>query len=66
MAEKYTNWPRNIPNGCKVEQVATKYANIFHCKIYPNWDLWFENMPSGNPALFQELEWQVIKFVDLN
>jgi hypothetical protein len=20
-------------------------------KIYPNWDFWFENMPSGNPAL---------------
>jgi hypothetical protein len=19
-------------------------------KIYPNWDFWFENMPSGNPA----------------
>jgi hypothetical protein len=20
-------------------------------KIYPNWDVWFENIPSGNPAL---------------
>jgi dihydrofolate reductase len=19
-----------------------------HCKIYPNWDFWFENIPSGN------------------
>jgi hypothetical protein len=19
-------------------------------KIYPNWDFWFENIPSGNPA----------------
>jgi hypothetical protein len=19
-------------------------------KIYPNWDFWFENKPSGNPA----------------
>jgi hypothetical protein len=23
-------------------------------KIYPNWDFWFENKPSGNPALFLE------------
>jgi hypothetical protein len=22
-----------------------------HSKIYPNWDFWFENKPSGNPAL---------------
>jgi hypothetical protein len=27
--------------------MATKYTNIF--KIYPNWEFWFENMPSGNP-----------------
>jgi hypothetical protein len=20
-------------------------------KIYPNWDFWFENIPSGNPAV---------------
>jgi hypothetical protein len=29
------------------------YNNIFHSKalqIYPNWDFWFEKMPSGNPA----------------
>jgi hypothetical protein len=37
-----------------MNQVAIKYTNIFHCKtpkIYPNWVFWFENMPSGNPAL---------------
>jgi hypothetical protein len=29
-----------------------KYINIFQSKftIYPNWDFWFENKPSGNPA----------------
>jgi hypothetical protein len=21
-----------------------------HSKIYPNWDFWFENKPSGNPV----------------
>jgi hypothetical protein len=20
------------------------------CKMFPNWDFWFENKPSGNPA----------------
>jgi hypothetical protein len=31
-----------------------KYANTSiarSTKIYPNWDFWFENIPSGNPAL---------------
>jgi hypothetical protein len=32
----------------------TKYINIYfnlrHTKIYPNWDFWFENKPSGNPV----------------
>jgi hypothetical protein len=29
------------------------YTSIFHSKaskIYPNWDFWFENKPSDNPA----------------
>jgi hypothetical protein len=35
--------------------MVLKYSNIVHYKtlhtykIYPNWDFWFENMPSGNP-----------------
>jgi hypothetical protein len=31
-----------------------KYTKIFSArpsKIYPNWDFWFENKPSGNSAL---------------
>jgi hypothetical protein len=34
--------------------MVTKYNNFFHSKalqIYPNWYFWFENKPSGNPAL---------------
>jgi hypothetical protein len=42
---KYTKWPQNIPNGHKIYIIARP------SKIYPNWDFWFENMPSGNPAL---------------
>jgi hypothetical protein len=39
-----------LPNGHKIYQNDRK---IFHSKvlqIYPNWDFWFENKPSGNPA----------------
>jgi hypothetical protein len=34
--------------------MAVQYTNIFHSKvpkIYPYCDFWFENKPSGNPAL---------------
>jgi hypothetical protein len=33
--------------------MAIKYINIFQYKaytIYPNWDFWFENKPSGKPV----------------
>jgi hypothetical protein len=33
--------------------MSIKYINISKprpSKIYPNWDFWFENKPSGNPA----------------
>jgi hypothetical protein len=54
MATKYTKWPQNIPNGHKIYQMATKYIKYTIArpsKFYPNWDFWFENMPSGNPGL---------------
>jgi hypothetical protein len=41
MAGKLTKWPQNMP----ITSIARP------SKIYPNWDFWFENMPSGNPAL---------------
>jgi hypothetical protein len=34
--------------------MTIKYASIFHTKALqnlPKWDFWFENKPSGNPAL---------------
>jgi hypothetical protein len=30
-------------------------AKFFHSKIYPNWDFWFENKPSGNPGLWRQI-----------
>jgi hypothetical protein len=50
---KCTKWSQNIPNVRKIFQMEIKYFNIFHSKvrqIYPNWDFWFENKPSGNPG----------------
>jgi hypothetical protein len=55
-----TNWP----NGHKLYQMAIKYSNRPYnitfsvsrsSKIYPNWDFWFENKPSGNPDLSQSV-----------
>jgi hypothetical protein len=54
---KYTKRGKNIPNGHKIfpiDQIVIKYTKIFLArpsKIYPNWDFWCENKPSGNPAL---------------
>jgi hypothetical protein len=27
------------------------FSNLRPSKIYPNWYFWFENKPSGNPAM---------------
>jgi hypothetical protein len=42
-----------MPNGRKVDQMAIKYTNIYHCKTLqnlPKLGFWFEKKPSGNPA----------------
>jgi hypothetical protein len=38
--EIYSKFPWNIPT----------FSIPRSSKIYPNWDFWFENMPSGNPG----------------
>jgi hypothetical protein len=46
----YTKVPKNIPNRRKMDQMA---ISIFHCKTLqnlPKFDIWFKNIPSGNPA----------------
>jgi hypothetical protein len=40
MVGKLTKLPQNIPTSSIVRP----------SKIYPNWNFWFENIPSGNPA----------------
>jgi hypothetical protein len=47
MAIKYTKWPYNFPNDNKIH---LHFSIPRPAKIYPNWDFWFENKPSGNPG----------------
>jgi hypothetical protein len=49
MAIKYSD-------GCEIFQMTIKCTNILNSKaskIYPNWEFWFENKPSGNPGTRQ-------------
>jgi hypothetical protein len=39
LAVLYSKWPLNT------------FSNSRPSKIYQNWEFWFENTPSGNPAL---------------
>jgi hypothetical protein len=56
MIIKHIKGQPNIPNGHNI-YIPTKWSwNLptsfitKPSKIYPNWDFWFENMPSGNPV----------------
>jgi hypothetical protein len=33
-----------------VYQMAIEDIKIFHSKALGNWDVWYENIPSGNPG----------------
>jgi hypothetical protein len=44
MVIKYTNWPQNRSNAKNIPTYSISKPS----KIYPNWDLGFENIPSGN------------------
>jgi hypothetical protein len=46
MTVKCSKWPKNIP----------AFSILRPSKIYPNWDFWFENKPSGNPAVETTVE----------
>jgi hypothetical protein len=49
----HTNRGCQIFLGTKYQKVSIKYTKIFHCKTpqnLPEFDFWFENKPSGNPA----------------
>jgi hypothetical protein len=51
--KNFTEWSQNIPNAQKIFQMTRKYTNISNLRtsnIYPNWDFWSENIPSGNPG----------------
>jgi hypothetical protein len=46
MVAQYTKLPRNTSNG---DINIPTSSSARPSKIFPNWDFWFENMPSGNP-----------------
>jgi hypothetical protein len=58
--QKCTKWAQNVQNGHKISQMSVKYSkwlwnasklwNLITSKIYPIWDFWLENKPSGNPG----------------
>jgi hypothetical protein len=73
--KKYTKWPQTIPNDHKLYQMALKLSkwslNIptfsipRPSKIYPDWDFWFENKLSGNPASQQSTNRSFIALMTL-
>jgi hypothetical protein len=48
---KYTKWPQNIPNCRKVDPMAIKYSNIFHCKT-------LQNLPKMVILVWKQIIWQ--------
>jgi hypothetical protein len=46
MSVQYSRWLLNI----------SAFSTLRPSKIYPDWDFWFENKPSGNPAPLPQAE----------
>jgi hypothetical protein len=64
-----TKTAKNAPNAHKIYQTVNNYpnrrqnitdgstfSNQRRSKIYPNWDFWLENEPSGNPGTASRAE----------
>jgi hypothetical protein len=72
---KSTKCTQNVPNGHELSQMSLKYSkwpsniltisNLRPYKIFPNWDFWFENKPSGNPGLNSVPDWTAAWFQSL-
>jgi hypothetical protein len=51
IATKLLNGRKMYQMAAVCSKMAKEYFSIpWPSKIYPNWDFWFENKPSGNPA----------------
>jgi hypothetical protein len=60
-----------LPNDLKIYQMTVKYSKrpklltfsiARPSKIYPNWDFWVENIPSGNPGMNGDWHQRQISF----
>jgi hypothetical protein len=65
---KYAKVPLNYQMAaCKIFHMTTKYNNVSilkPSKIYPNWDFWFENKPSGSPDGYLVADvWHVVELL---
>jgi hypothetical protein len=49
MVIKYTKWPYNSTKG-QILKICQQVPIKDPTKFSSNWDFWFENKPSGNPA----------------
>jgi hypothetical protein len=72
---KYTKLPLNVHKiyimaviHIPIFKLVVENTNLIHSKVlpsfYPIWDIWFENIPSGNPAplfaIFVHIEKEVL------
>jgi hypothetical protein len=48
VTNKFQKWPYNLRNGHYICFLTFSISRP--SKIYPNWDFWFENIPSDNPS----------------
>jgi hypothetical protein len=48
---KSTQWAQNIPNGRKIDPMAIKYTNHFHCKS-------LQNLPKLGFLVWKYATWQ--------
>jgi hypothetical protein len=56
MAEKFTKWPQNLPNGHKIYQMATKFTK------------WPQNLPNGRKISKPnglKINQMVIKYINI-
>jgi hypothetical protein len=71
IAIKYTTWPKTVPSGHKIFQ---HFPFQRTSQMYPIWDFWYENEPSGSPAFRRVIgrergwhaDWTLSLFIEID